>query len=172
MPLLARIEQDEQDAGSDRGAERFRLRLTSAIELGADRPSNVTILDLSSKGFLIETDAPVEVGASLSFALPVAGSVAGEIVWASGGYFGGRFDKPIEPAVLSAALAASRVVWPNFSRSSAADRQWDGEAERECETHEARLPLPARLAIIVGASVLLWSLIGAAAWLMARGLAQ
>ena len=169
MPLLARIEQDH---GDERGAERFRLRLNSGAGFDAPRADGVTVLDLSTGGFLIETDASLDVGASISFTLPVTGEVTGEIVWASGAYFGGRFERPVPPAAISAALAASRVVWPNFAPGSADDRQSAAAPPAPSSGDAAaRLPLPTRLRVIAGASLLLWSLIGGAGWLTVQALA-
>ncbi len=171
MALLARIEQQSHE---ERGHQRFRLRLGSS---GPDEAGGgtVTICELSSSGFLIETDAPLGVGAEVAFLLPVAGNVAGEIVWSSGGYHGGQFRTPLPTEALSATLAASRVVWPNFTRSSAAHRGARAEPPQAslwqaaaAEIGSPPLPLSSRFHIIAGVSLLLWSLIGAATWLVVQ----
>ncbi len=164
MALLARI---EEQSAEERGAERFRLRLSSPGQVDSSGASSVTVHELSASGFLIETDAPLPVGASVSFELPVAGVVAGEIVWGSGTYLGGQFHAKLPRDVLAAALAASRVVWPSFTPTSIADRGQAVTASQGVASEEL-LPLATRVRIIAGSSLLLWSLIAMVGWLVVQ----
>jgi hypothetical protein len=171
MALLARIE--EVGSEEERGSERIRLRLSSASDAGTGA---VTVHELSAGGFLIEAETSLDVGASISFDLPGAGVVEGEVIWASGRYFGGQFHTRLPQAALNAALGESRVIWPNFTPRSAADRSLSiaqpiaapspsfvaGEADAPA------LPLSTRVQVIAGASLLLWGLIGTSTWLLTR----
>jgi hypothetical protein len=114
MALLARIEESRAE---ERGTRRHRLQLSSPgdAETGA-----VTVHELSASGFLIEAESSLGVGAEISFLLPVAGAVEGEVIWASGRFFGGQFNTRLSQEALSAALAESRVIWPDFTLRDAA----------------------------------------------------
>ena len=166
MALLARI---EEQSAEERGCERFRLRLNSPGQSPSSGASDVTIHELSASGFLIETDAPLDLGAPIAFELPVAGVVAGEIVWSSGQYFGGQFASPLSRDVLNAALSASRVIWPSFSPTSAAHRASPTRSV-VIEQDEELLPLAMRVRVIVGSSALLWAVIATTAWLVSSAL--
>ncbi len=169
MALQARI---EQESAEERGQTRFKLRLTSAGSVGAEGAPAVTVHELSTSGFLIETEQPLAIGSEVSFMLPVVGPVAGEIVWGSGNFVGGQFRSPLSRDAVSAALSASRIVWPEFSASSAADRGAPRVPTRvhEPEPAEPALPLSSRIQIIFGSSLLLWSLIVASGWLVIQAL--
>ena len=164
MALLARI---EEQSAEERGSERFRLRLDSPGQAQTSGASGVTVHELSASGFLIETDAPLALDSPITFELPVAGVVAGEIVWGSGNYFGGQFRTPLSRDALGAALAASRVVWPNFAPTSAV-RRTPAALLDQASAQEEVLPLSTRIQIIVGSSLLLWSVIGAAVWFVSQ----
>ena len=166
MALLARI---EEQSAEERGCERFRMRLNSPGQSPSSGASDVTVHELSASGFLIETDAPLDLGAPIAFELPVAGAVAGEIVWGSGQFYGGQFARPLSREALAAALSASRVVWPSFASTSAAQR---APVERPAAGVDAEemLPLATRIRVIVGSSVLLWGLIAGIGWLILQGL--
>jgi hypothetical protein len=167
MALLARIEEQSAD---ERGSERYRLRLNSVGQADSSGSSGVTVHELSATGFLIETDAPLTLGSAIAFELPVAGIVRGEIIWASGHYFGGQFHRPLSPDAIAAALGASRVVWPNFTPSSAEDRDraLPSAPVAPAISIPERLPIAVRTLIISGVSLLLWSVIGGSAWLILR----
>jgi hypothetical protein len=76
-----------------------------ALKLGAgSSEAQVTILDLSLTGALLETNSPILVGAQFEVELPNVGAIPASIVWNSGDYYGCQFDLPITPATLSAAL--------------------------------------------------------------------
>jgi hypothetical protein len=165
MALLARI---EVQGAEERGSERYRLRLNSVGQADRSGTSGVTVHELSGSGFLLETDAPLTLGSDITLELPIAGIVPGEIVWRNGQYAGGRFLRPLSPDAITAALSASRVVWPNFAPSTAAerDRTTTFDAVPSANTADERLPLAARMRIITGISMLLWSAIGGAVWLL------
>jgi len=76
-----------------------------SLQLGVGSSGEpVTIHDLSLTGALIETSAPMLVGAMFEIDLPQAGRVDATVVWNSGEYYGCQFELPIAPSVLSAAL--------------------------------------------------------------------
>ena len=161
------------NSADERGAERYRLLLPAAAEKPGSGVIETIVHDLSTSGFLIETQAPLGVGSEILLDVPGAGSVAAEVAWASGSFFGGQFRTPLSPAAVTAAFAASRVVWPNFTSSSPADRVEALSAEAQmappqlassAAPEDQRHPLPVRLRIITGLSLLLWVPIAGALW--------
>lgn len=85
-----------------RDAPRRELKLGVT---GAGEP--VTIRNISITGMLLESSTPLLVGATFAADLPNAGSVAAEVVWNGGNFYGCEFDRPISPAAVSAALLLS-----------------------------------------------------------------
>jgi hypothetical protein len=157
----------------ERGAERYRLLLPASAEEPGSGIIDVTVHDLSTNGFLVETEAPLSVGSEILLDIPGAGSVAAEVAWNSGNFFGGQFQTPMSPSAVTAAFGASRVVWPNFTTGSSADREafpatanvTTPQLPQQAAGQQSRHPLHVRLRIIVGLSLLLWTPVAAAAWI-------
>jgi hypothetical protein len=153
------------NSADERNAERYRLLLAASGEKPGNGLIDVTVHDLSTSGFLVETQAPLSVGSEILLDIPGAGSVAAEVAWNSGNFFGGQFAKPLSPAAVTAAFAASRVVWPNFTTGSSHDRQQPAATPAPAELQDPqRHPLQTRFRIIVGMSLLLWTPIAGALW--------
>jgi hypothetical protein len=156
-------------SADERNAERYRLLLPASAEAPEGGLVDVTVHDLSTSGFLVETEAPLSVGSEIILDIPGAGSVAAQVAWSSGNFFGGQFETPLSPSGVSAAFSASRVVWPNFAAGSAADRNmvtaedFSAEAAQDAEQPD-RAPFPVRMRVIIGVSLLLWTPIGGALW--------
>jgi hypothetical protein len=160
-------------SADERGAERFRLLLPASAEKPGSDLFDIIVHDLSTGGLLVETQAPLSIGSEILLDIPGAGSVAAEVAWNSDDFFGGQFHKPLSPSAVTAAFAASRVVWPNFTSGSSADRAQaptgqphlaPAEIARTGAPDRSRHPLHVRLKIIIGASLLLWTPIAAALW--------
>jgi hypothetical protein len=61
------------------------------------------LVNLSSRGFMVETRAVVEPGARIWLTLPAAGRVNALVLWARNGRLGGEFAEAIDPlAVIEA----------------------------------------------------------------------
>jgi len=101
MPMLAHFEELPQQNERRRSARRA---LKLGLGAGAEE---VTILDLSLTGALLETSVPMLVGANFEVDLPQAGRIDATIVWNSGEFYGCQWELPISPSVLSAALLQS-----------------------------------------------------------------
>jgi hypothetical protein len=157
----------------ERGAERYRLLLPASAEKPGSGVIDIIVHDLSTSGFLVETQSPLSVGSEISLDIPGAGTVAAEVTWNSGNFFGGQFQAPLSPSAVTSAFAASRVVWPNFTTGSSADRTEAAAAQvrpgppvtaQAALEEQSRHPLHVRLRIITGLSLLLWVPIGGALW--------
>lgn len=106
----------------DRRSRGFELSLQEAVAEAAGNPLEVVLHDLSATGFLIETSASLDVGATISLNLSGGMAREGEIVWASGKFFGGNFGAAWPQETVRALLADSRVVGTHFAQENAASR--------------------------------------------------
>lgn len=147
----------------DRRETRSRLWLNVPTGMSDAAVTTVTIHDLSRSGLLIQAEADLPVGSALSIEIPHAGSVDATIVWASGSSFGCQFNAPISDAALSAALAESRVVYPDFPLpverpplAPARNEAIEPAPSAEVETDRGSLSTSARILTVIGISLLLW----------------
>jgi hypothetical protein len=165
------------ETSEERGARRFRLLLHASAELGGSSLVDIVIHDLSSTGFLIECPDALGAHAEVTLELPGAGSVVGDVVWASGNFYGGEFRTRLDRAALDAARTSSTVIWPEFTPKSAADRIAETSETLRLAEHEPqpepiasvadnRLPVARRMQIITGASLLLWMPVALGAWIV------
>lgn len=67
------------------------------------------LVNISSRGFMIETEALIEPGARVWITLPGAGRVAGLVIWAKNGRIGGELAQPIDPLAVLHALGESTL---------------------------------------------------------------
>jgi transcriptional regulator with XRE-family HTH domain len=102
MAISAHLDPASIARGDARDPRRA-LHLDALGATAADDSAQVTVHNLSTTGLLLETEASLAPGEMLEVDLPLAGATTAQVVWASGKLFGCRFDKPISPAVLSAA---------------------------------------------------------------------
>jgi hypothetical protein len=109
--------------GDDRQAPRYRLLLKATAKNTSGSSRGCLVHDLSTHGFLIETDAPLELGSDFALDLPGLDNVEAQIVWNEGNHFGGRFRAPLPRAALDKALRASVVSPTAPVDHDPADRQ-------------------------------------------------
>ena len=169
MSFSAKLMCIDEATTEERATARYRMLLKAVGEQPGLGQSDVTVHDLSTEGFLLETDAPMAVGAEISLDLPATGPVSAELVWSSGRFFGGRFYNPLAPSTVNAAAAHSPVVWPDFPGSAKADaslRSAAGEKliEEQGALVQERLPHATRLRIIFGASAMFWAAATGLVW--------
>ncbi len=110
-----------------------RRTVRRALRLGTGAGGDEVIIhDLSLTGALLETAAPMLVGASFEVDLPRVGPVEASVIWNSGEYYGCQFALPITPATLSAALLQAEAQPPgNGGHDPIAElRELNGEVER------------------------------------------
>ncbi|MFL6726212.1 MAG: PilZ domain-containing protein [Sphingomicrobium sp.] len=127
MPMLGHFEEQPQQ--DRRRSVRRALKLGVAPE-GVDGVEQVTILDLSLTGALLETSIAMLVGAAFEFELPHAGKVEAEVIWNSGEYYGCQFRLPISPAALSAAQLQGQPRQTGLPDPLAELRELNEEVER------------------------------------------
>ena len=73
----------------------------------AHRVRPITLVNLSSHGFMGECRAGVPLKSRIKLDVPGVGPIDGCVRWAVGRRVGGRFDKPLNDAQLAEALAAA-----------------------------------------------------------------
>jgi hypothetical protein len=160
MSLPAQLEP--RHAQSDaRAADRRRLTLQVQGSTPARGYADVTILDLSETGALIETGAELAVGETLDVQIPEAGATAATIVWSSGRFYGCAFTGDISKGAVSAALLRSpATALPSVPAPGGVDYAADQAPDSN------KWPLAATMWLLVALAAASWSLIGLALWLM------
>jgi len=189
MTILARLQTTP--AADRRHAPRRKLSLNLSLQGTSEE---VTILDLSSTGMLIETGAAIAPFDYLEVALPEAEPAQALVLWNSGRYYGCEFKNRLSQAALSAAqlrgapltvadqspavpepaISPRRRAAENFDRPATAPAAIPSAPAEfgEPAFDREKAPLGVRLRVIFGSAIILWALIlWTAAWLV-RAMAQ
>lgn len=148
MQALARLERLE--SRNRRASPRRRLSLGATLPETGDQ---AVIHDLSTTGILIETKADLATFEQLHLDLPEVGPAVATVMWNSGQYFGCEFHKAIPQAAISAALLRNPIG------ARPAEAAGAPNPAEEAEFQDDRYPLPVRMRVILGSSLLLWALI-------------
>lgn len=157
-------------ADDDRGAERFRVRLGALWLDHGPGAQELTILDVSASGFLLETDQSLSSNSRIIVELPDDVCKACHVVWSSGRFYGAVFAEHLSTAELERIVGASPVVWPTFreeDRPVSSSRRTDHQQPERYHPNVGeydKLPLATRGRIIFGSSAVLWGTIGALIW--------
>ena len=95
-------------------AEAFAPRIVGRADVDIDtqitvanRPRSITLINISSHGFMGECRAGVPLKSRVSLDLPGLGPLPACVRWAVGRRVGGRFDTPLDESQLAEALAAA-----------------------------------------------------------------
>ena len=94
------------EAYTPREVERADVVIETQITF-AQRPRPITLVNLSSQGFMGECPAGVPLKSRISLDIPGVGSLEGCVRWAVGRRVGGRFDTPLDDDQLAEAIAAA-----------------------------------------------------------------
>lgn len=129
----------------------------------------ITVIDVSASGFLIEVDRHLPVGTSLIVEMPGSLSRICRTIWNSGNYHGAQFSEPLSASELDNLLSpksAIRAVEADCTAEiGSVAREWFSSGIDE---NQDRLPFATRARVIVGATAILWALLGTGMWLLAR----
>lgn len=106
MVIQAQLRRRRSSRNQRRDVRRTMQLLTPG-RTAKGQFAEVVIHDLSTGGFLVQTDAPLAVGETIEVILPRTGARGAEVVWTSGSFFGCRFLEPVPPASVSAAMLMS-----------------------------------------------------------------
>lgn len=136
-----------------RGTDRRDVELDATIRDERARPVDVTVTNLSRAGFAVEATIELTIDNELGIGIAGVGIRPATVVWRAGQLYGCRFKRPLTPSDFERALISESVVTASFGVAA-------GEAENEAAAvfvPEYKLPMRARLAVIVGSSALLWA---------------
>lgn len=154
MALAAELYLDSQSAEA-RSSDRRDVDIDATIRDQHERPVDVTVTNLSRAGFAVEAAIDLPVDHELAIGIAGVGIRPATVVWRAGQLYGCRFTRALTPSDFERALIAENVVAADF-----APRPTGAQPELEAAAMfrpEYKLPLPARFAVIVGSSALLWS---------------
>lgn len=107
MTVLAHLEP-KRGSSVERNEARKKLKLLTAAKTARGGAANVLVLDISTSGMLVQSDAPLEPGEEIEVQLPGTGARQARVAWSGGNFFGCSFDRPISSATVSAALLRSQ----------------------------------------------------------------
>ena len=92
-----------------RRTQRLAISADVALrELGAG-PADARLVNLSSLGFMAETEAAIRPGSRVWLTLPGPVRVNALVIWAKNGRIGGEFASPIDPLRVFQALGESQL---------------------------------------------------------------
>lgn len=152
--------------GDARGAERVCVQLGAAWldrQLGA---IELTVLDVSASGFLLETDEPLTEKTSFIAELPGGVSKFCRIVWSSGRFRGAKFSEPLSELELQDIIVGTVEHLSGLDERApqsighSSEKQHHAEQEYGEVRDNEKLRFATRARIIFGSAVTLWAMIG------------
>jgi hypothetical protein len=99
--------QQATDVTEGRGEHRDEVHHRTRIEGPDGRSHPALLVNISARGLMARSDAPLALGDRIRVQLPVLGAVAAEIRWALGGRIGCELDTAIPLADYYTLLAAT-----------------------------------------------------------------
>lgn len=91
-----------------RGAERRIVNLAARLRDPGATLVEAEVRDLSTDGFMAETDLKLEIGATVWLKLPGLEPQNSTVAWAEDGKAGFQFVTPVHPATIEMAIAMGR----------------------------------------------------------------
>lgn len=159
----------EEAATERRDAERYRVRIGARWLDSGPVVQRLTIRDLSTSGFLLETDGPLKIRSYLIVDIPGEFSKICMTVWQSGTLHGVTFSEPLSEQQLQNLISLGnlgKTVRPQ-SALSANSEKVSSEMTTSYDIAygaDERLPVGVAIAVILGMSVSLWSIIIGGIW--------
>lgn len=94
------------DTTTDARRTEQRVPVDAAVPLRqlGQTAVDARLINISSRGFMAETQAMIEAGSRIWLTLPGSGRVNALVVWARNGRIGGEFAQPIDPLSVFEAL--------------------------------------------------------------------
>jgi hypothetical protein len=99
-------------AGEGRRAERRMVNLAASLREPGAAVDDIEVQNLSTDGFMAQTDIPLEVGGTAWLKLPGLEAQKSQVVWIEGGKAGFQFAAPLHPATLDQLVTAQRPSVP------------------------------------------------------------
>jgi hypothetical protein len=150
------LKNEQFQTGNSRYASRHALRLDAVL---ADTGAQITILNLSPTGLLIETEQALGKGDTVLIDMPDRGPTSATVVWGTERYFGCEFELNVSSAAVSASLLKSKPGLPDASVTSDTPELSEVDLE-DVPFLDDRYSLRTRALVIVGSTLFSWALIG------------
>jgi hypothetical protein len=143
-------------------ADRREVQIAATLRSDAG-PQDIALVDLSATGFRAKLVAPLTVGAMVTVGTRSLGVREATIVWTNGSICGVEFVVPLTHQQVVQAREIDTVVEARFETDAALASITAGEQlpARTRAGTARRLPMPARMTVIVGLSALGWAGIAA-----------
>lgn len=107
-------------SGDRRFASRGELGRPGTIRMQASAPLTILVRDLTREGCRIASNAELPAGVDVQIGLAHVGLTSGRIVWRSETEYGCRFDAPLAPGMVTAALGPTNIApFPGATRIEA-----------------------------------------------------
>jgi len=139
-------------------ADRRDVQIAATLRSAAG-PQDIALLDLSVTGFRARLAAPLEVGDTVTVGTRSLGVRDAVIVWANGPLCGVEFVAALTPSQVLQAREIDTVVQASFDVDGQAGAEDSAQSPipNMVTAPGRRLPIPARIAAIVGLSALGWA---------------
>ena len=87
-----------------RRESRLSVSAEVALRPFGEAGAEARLINISSHGFMAETDADIAKGSRVWLTLPDANRASALVIWTKNGRLGGQFSTPIDPLVVFQAL--------------------------------------------------------------------
>jgi hypothetical protein len=104
MMIHAQIAPDLSGDEPRRRVERVETAADMSLRKLGSTSVDARLINISSHGFMAETDLPMEAGSRVWLTLPRLQRINALVVWSKGCRFGGEFASPIDPLVVLEAV--------------------------------------------------------------------
>ncbi len=151
-PTLSQFAPADQASGVVRAPRRPATLPVKTI--GRGECSELVVLDMSTTGLMVSTAASLELGEEVEIQFPDLCSEKLSVVWGDDDRYGLKFLTPVTSAMVASVLLRSPHA--RITRNGA-------EVLDPADGLVTKLPVAVRAWSIIGASAVLWSLIGIAA---------
>jgi len=145
---------DDQTGPSGRIAERRPLMADATLRDDASVPMDISVVDLSSSGCLIEGASDLVVPSLVTLGIAGIGRVPARIVRRDGSRYGCSFLLPLAEHVVAKAQALDTVV--TFPAAALPRLVMFDETSMP---DPARWPRPVRLLLLIGGAILTWAIV-------------
>ena len=98
--------------GEGRRAERRIVNLAASLREPGATVADAGVVNLSTDGFMAETDMELETGAELWLKLPGLEPQKSRVVWVEEGKAGFEFNTPLHPATLELLVESNKKPIP------------------------------------------------------------
>lgn len=158
--MISAALQTVEEQGESRRQKRRRLSLNIVTRAGDGTVQDVVIHDISIGGLLLESKVALAPGEVIKVELPEAPATTARVMWNSGRFYGCQFDRPIPTSAVSASLLQSpfrRLPAPAIQPADEAQAPRESPYDIPYEVERGRLQSGARIFIVVGAALALWT---------------